>query len=283
METIFRYIDYRQFLRDYYSYKKKESAVFSYRWFAQRAGLSSSGLYQRVTKGVRNLSSKAIEQFIIGLELTDKEAAFFRVLVAFNQAKTAREKQHYYTMMLERADFVKEHQLAVDEYVYLSKWFLPVLRELVTMYRFEGDYAVLATQIEPPITRTEAENGVALLCRLGFIEKQKNGLYEQRDSAIATGESNEEMLQLACRSFNSTMLEHARNSLQTQPVDKRFASGITMGISHEAYDTIIQEFQAFRERVVSIVERDKETEKVCHMSFQLFPVSKTSSNDGEVQ
>ncbi len=281
MEKIFRYIDYRHYLDDYYTFMKESVNFFSYRWFAQKAGISSSGLYQRVTKGERNLSSKTIEQFILGMELSEKEAVYFRTLVAFNQAKSAQEKQHNYTLMLSMADFIQEHQLAVDEYAYLSKWYLPVLREIVTTLKFGNNYSLLAKKVEPKITSREAKQGVELLLRLGFIELQDSGLYTQRDTAIVTGDNNSEMLGLACRSFNSTMMEHAQNSLQTQSVDKRFAAGITMGISESAYDAIIQEYEAFRERVVSLVDRETKTEKVCQMSFQLFPVSKDLHDQGE--
>lgn len=274
MEKIFRYIDYRRYLADYYNHKKECDSYFSYRWFAQKAGISSSGLYQRVVKGERNLSAKTIEQFIKGMELTEKEAIYFRILVAFNQAKTDQEKQHNYALMVSKADFVKEHQLEVDEYAYLSQWYIPALRELVTILPFDEDYSLLAQSLEPPITTGEAKKGVQLLLRLGFITKDKSGLYKQRDSAISTGNNNREMLGLACRSYNSTMLDHAKAALASLEVEKRFATGLTLGITSSSYEAILQEFDAFREKVVSIVERESTSEKVCQMSFQLFPLSK---------
>ncbi len=282
MEKIFRYIDYRRYLDDYYAFMKESVACFSYRWFAQKAGISSSGLYQRVVKGERNLSAKTIEQFILGMDLSEKEAVYFRTLVAFNQAKSAQEKQHNYVLMQSMSDFVQEHQLAVDEYAYLSKWYLPVLREILTTLDFQKDFSVLAKSVEPNITAREAKRGVELLLRLGFVEESVNGLFSQRDTAIATGDNHGEMFGLACRSFNSTMLEHAQNSLLNHSVDKRFAAGITMGISEGAYDVIVQEYEAFRERVVSIVDRESTTDKVCQMSFQLFPVSKDLSKGEEL-
>lgn len=274
MDPIFQYIDYRLFLRDYFAFRKNRDSYFSYRWFAKHAGISSSGLYQRVVKGERNLTVKSCEQFVAGMELGKKESDYFRLLVSFNQAKTAKEKQRHYTLMLSMADFIEEHQLAADEYDYVSHWYYPVLRELVTLVDFGSDFEVLAKSVEPAITVKQARDGVVLLKRLGFIEKDANGLYIQRDTAIASMGEEEKMLSLARRSFHKKMLELARNTLDSKPVSKRFATGITMGISESCYDVIQQEYEAFRERVVRIVERDKEPTKVCQMSFQLFPLSK---------
>ncbi len=277
MNKIFVYLDYRLYLKEYFSSMKKKYTYFSYRWFAQKANVSSTGLYQRVVKGERNLTEKTVEQFIIGLEFDKKEAEYFRLLVGFNQAKTTSEKQRYYVQLLSLSDFVEEHQLALDEYSYLSKWYFPVVRELVTHISTENGYEQLAKTVSPQITSRQAQKAVELLCRMGFIEKSNNGFHSQRDNSISTGNDLEKMRGLACRTFNKEMLDLAKKSLDNHMVSERFAAGTTMGISESSYDRVIEEYEAFRERIVSIVEKDTESNRVCQMSFQLFPLSEKVS------
>jgi uncharacterized protein (TIGR02147 family) len=106
--------------------------------------------------------------------------------------------------------------------------------------------------------------------RLNLVKRQKNGGYKQTNSAITSGG---EMLSLARRSFNSTMLLLARDSNESLPPDARNISGITMGISKACYDVLLAELAAFKERVVSIVNRDEESSRVYQFNFQLFPLS----------
>jgi uncharacterized protein (TIGR02147 family) len=270
MEKIFKYIDYRKFLSDYYSEKKKTTHFFSYRYFSNKANIKSPVFLKQVIEGERNLTLQAIEKFIGALNLNKKEATFFRHLVQFNQSKTAFEKQEHYSVMLSMIDYVNEHRLTADQYVYFEKWHNSAVRELVCLHDFRDNWDLLAKSVRPAITARDAKQSVQLLVRLNLVKRQKNGGYKQTNSAITSGG---EMLSLARRSFNSTMLLLARDSNESLPPDARNISGITMGISKACYDVLLAELAAFKERVVSIVNRDEESSRVYQFNFQLFPLS----------
>ncbi|MBD3319960.1 MAG: TIGR02147 family protein [Chitinivibrionales bacterium] len=89
MESVFEFIDYRQFLNHYYYVKKAETRYFSFRYFANKAGINSSSFLKHVIDGRRNLTPVACVQFCAALGLDGKQATYFRHLVMFNQARTA--------------------------------------------------------------------------------------------------------------------------------------------------------------------------------------------------
>jgi uncharacterized protein (TIGR02147 family) len=279
MEKIFKYIDYRKFLSDYYSEKKKTTHFFSYRYFSNKANIKSPVFLKQVIEGQRNLTLQAIEKFIGALNLNKKEATFFRHLVQFNQSKTAFEKQEHYSVMLSMIDYVNEHRLTADQYVYFEKWHNSAVRELVCLHDFRDNWDLLAKSVRPAITARDAKQSVQLLVRLNLVKRQKNGGYKQTNSAITSGS---EMLSLARRSFNSTMLLLARDSNESLPPDARNISGITMGISKACYDVLLAELAAFKERIVSIVNRDEESSRVYQFNFQLFPLSEDAERIGEM-
>ena len=64
-------------------------------------------------------------------------------------------------------------------------------------------------------------------------------------------------------------------SLDQVPVKERDVSGLTIGISEEAYEKIIKEIAEFRRRVSSIVLEDSGEERVYRLNVQLFPLTKT--------
>jgi uncharacterized protein (TIGR02147 family) len=92
---IFDYEDYRLFLKDFYDYSKKTNKNFSHRYFALKAGYSSSGFLHLIIEGKRNLSRKSVPKFARAIELNIKEQIFFDALVSFNQSKEAESKEFY--------------------------------------------------------------------------------------------------------------------------------------------------------------------------------------------
>ncbi|NLG16655.1 MAG: TIGR02147 family protein [Fibrobacter sp.] len=271
MRSIFEYIDYRKFLSEYYQYKKSTSRAFSYRYFCAKAGLTSPVFLKLVIDGKRNLSRQSIEKFCTAMQLTKKQSAFFRNLVLFDQAKTSAEKQEYYAVLRSMENSVTEKILSMDQYDYFSKWYNAVIRELVVLYDFKQNYSFLARCVYPQITEGEAKEAVELLEKLCLIRKKKNGRgYEHADSAIT---NSGEIGLMAVRQFNRAMIEHSLKAIENIPVDKRHVSGLTIGISPQMYQIVQAEIVAFKDRIVTLINRDEKSSCVYQLNIQLFPVS----------
>lgn len=281
MKEIFKYIDYRKYLADFYQEKKQTTRHFSYRYFALRAEIKSPVFLKQVIDGERNLTREMIDKFIPALNLNKKESIYFKNLVLFNQAKNASEKQESYSIMLSMMNCIPERQLSKNHCDYFNKWYNSVIRELVCLYDFKDDFELIASSLIPRITAIEVKKAVQLLLRLKLIVKQTDGTYRQRDVAII---SNDDMVALARRSFNSEMLLLAQNANQTLPQTERNVSGITMGLSKACYEVLLQEIAAFKERVKTIVYHDEKSERVYQLGIQLFPLSEKlpSSSDQEM-
>lgn len=271
MDNIFKYIDYRQYLADYYEYQKVNTTHFSYRYFSNKAGIKSPNFLKQVIDGDRNLTSSMVEKFISALKLNKKDSVYFRNLVNFNQAKTAAEKQEYYSVILSMSGFVKEHQLTEDQYAYYKNWYNVIVRELVTLADFKNNFSLIGDYIEPKITREEVVESLDLLVRLELLKKQ-NGIYIHTEPALNSGQDLN--LAIARRNFNRKMIQLAAESLNKFDISERYAAGVTMGISKTCYDVILAEFSAFKERVIAIVDKDKDSSRVYQMNLQLYPVTR---------
>ena len=271
MKSIYSYTDYRIFLGEYYEEKKKVTRNFSFRYFSAKAGIKSPVFLKLVIDGKRNLTEMMIRRFITALELSKKQATFFRNLVLFNQAKTAEQKQEHYRICKNMQGLVNEHLLKNDQYDYFNKWYTPVVREIICLYDFQDNFALIGQCIIPPVTPVQVKKAIELLLRLKMISKENDGTYRQTHSAITTGS---EVTALAVRSFNRTMLEKASDALDRFATSQRFITSQTLGVSQTAYDLLVQEIQVFQERVTAIVSQDENSSKVCQLCVQLFPLSK---------
>ncbi len=277
MKSIYSYIDYRQFLSDYYDEKKSTTTFFSHRYFCNKAGISSPNFLKLVIDGKKNLSESSIQKFSKALELGEKEQRFFRNLVLFNQATNANQKQEYYAILLSMMNMVKEQHLSLDQHELYSVWYVSVIRELVTLVNFDDDYSKLATMVSPQISSRDARESVRLLLRLGLIKKESTGKYSHVEKAIR---SDSEMARNAIRSFNRKMAILGSESIERFSPNDRNVTGITVGASKAAYDMIVAEMQACKDRIISIVNRDENSNRVYQVNFQAFPLSIERAGEG---
>jgi uncharacterized protein (TIGR02147 family) len=270
MQRIEFYDDFRKFLKDYYSERKKRFPYFSYRYFCKKAGLTSPSHFLEIIEGRRKLTSKMLDSFIKGMALTDSDARYFTTLVSFNQSKNNIEKQHLLTQVRGLKRKVKQALVSTNLYEFYSKWYNVIIRELACIMDWKDDYELLAKSIVPPIKKSDAKESIEFLISAGFIEKRNDGRYYQREPAITSGS---EVCSLGIRTYNAFMAERAHRAIEEFPPTERDIQTLTIGISKEGYRLIKQEMQDFLSRVVRIVDDDKNVEQVYNVNVHLFPLS----------
>jgi uncharacterized protein (TIGR02147 family) len=270
MQRIEFYDDFKKFLKDYYSERKKRFPYFSYRYFCNKAGLKSPSHFLEIIEGRRKLTSKMLDSFIKGMALTDSDARYFTALVSFNQSKNSIEKQHLLAQLRGLKRKVKQALVSTDHYEYYTKWYNVVIRELACIMDWKDDFELLAKSVVPPVKKNEARESIEFLAHAGFIEKRGDGRYYQKDPAITSGP---EVCSLGIRAYNAFMAGRAQRAIEEFPPTERDIQTLTIGISREGYRLIKQEMQDFMSRVVRIVDEDKTVEQVYNVNVHLFPMS----------
>ncbi|MBN1577682.1 MAG: TIGR02147 family protein [Chitinispirillaceae bacterium] len=278
MERIEFYTDYRKFLKDFYSEQKKHHSFFSYRYFCQKAGITSPALYTEVVSGQRNLTGRTIESFIKGMGLSESDAAYFRTLVHFNQTENEQEKVQALERLRGLRRKVKQDIVPLDLYEYFSTWYYPVIRELACLLDWKGDYRLLARALIPQIKKSEAERAVKFLLEKGFLKIDDKGRCLQTNPALSTGS---EVSSLAIRAFNEIMAKRGVEAIRQFPPSERDIRTVIAGVSAHSYALIKEEIREFISRVVRLVDDDKSSDRVYSLNLQLFPLSQSSEKGVE--
>jgi uncharacterized protein (TIGR02147 family) len=167
MNTIYDYTDYRSYLADIMAERKKANAHFSFRHISQFLGLKSSGFFNLVLHGKRHLSESLSHRVAELFRLSEREREYFLYLVQYNSAKKQMEKKYYFERMVEcRSRHVKKIEPA--QYLLYSKWHYHIIREMLPLMTFKGDFVGLAKKLRPSITTGEArgktENHARPIC-----------------------------------------------------------------------------------------------------------------------
>jgi uncharacterized protein (TIGR02147 family) len=131
MVRILDYMNYREYLRDFFKEKKREVRFYSYRLFSLKAGLKSPNFLKLVIKDERNLSKQSVYKFSKALNLSKMETDYFENLVFFNQSKTPDEKDFFLSRITEYLARYDPRKAGKTGYDGCSLWNKPVIRELI--------------------------------------------------------------------------------------------------------------------------------------------------------
>jgi uncharacterized protein (TIGR02147 family) len=268
---IFEYIDYRKLLKDLYEERKAVNPSFSYRYIAQKAGFASAGFFTNILQGKRNIGADNILKFATVFKLKRHETEYFELLVQFDQAKNHEQKKYYFEKILSS----KRSKIKLTEawqYEFYSQWFYTAVREVIDIYKFDGkDYSELAKKVSPAITLLQAKKAIELLEKLGMIKMGSDGYYKQCDDLITTGYNAPTV---AVTNFLVSTIDLAREAIDRYPRDMRSISTLTFSCSAEGFKSIEERLNTFRREILEIVRDDKNRDRVYHVNFHVFPMSR---------
>jgi uncharacterized protein (TIGR02147 family) len=213
-------------------------------------------------------------QFAEGCELAGAEAEFFCELVDYCQAKSSVERNRSYERLARFRQFRAVRQLDGAQAEYHASWYLPAIRELARRRDFREDPQWIANQLLPRISARDAKRALALLLRLGLLERGDDGALRQATPLVTTGVGP---LGHHIFNYHHGMLERAGVALDTIAHDEREVSCITLCVSHATMLELKQRVRAFRRELLQVAELGNEPERVVQINFQLFPMSVAAS------
>ena len=274
MKDVLEYTSYRQYIADYYADRKAKSA-FTWPEFAQAAGFSSPVYLKYVSEGRFNLSDAAVERVAQAMHLADYEREYFTEMVQFDHAKKDADKKTIFRRMLSIAETHKAKILEGDSFRFFEDWKNPVIRELAPSMPGAKPLA-LAHACRPEITAAEISNTLKFLLKAGLLKKDENGNYVQTEKSVTTGDMD--VTPVAVRGMHRQMGEFALEAIEGVAQDKRHFSGITLGITHDAYEEIVEEIAECRKRIIAIATKNAATDEVYRLNMQFFPMTNKNLN-----
>jgi uncharacterized protein (TIGR02147 family) len=268
--SIYCYLDYRAFLRDWFAAKQAADPRFSKRRFARLAGRSSPGLLTEVMEGKRHLTPPMIEVFARALDLSRAEAEFFEALVQLDQSGSHQARNHAWERISNVPAFQRSRKIDGASFQYLSCWWFPVVRELANRKDFDPDPAWIARHVRPAITESQARKALDTLQALGMLVRDGDRLVPA-DGVVTTAH---EVEGLAVRNYHLAMLERASEAVDRYEPQERHLVAATLSVPVALVPRLKQEINALQERVLAMCDRlEGQAEQVLQLELLLFPLS----------
>lgn len=268
---VLHYSNYRTYLADYYEFKKAESPIFSHRFFAKKAGITSPNYLKLVMDGKRNLTKKSLVKFAAALGLKGARAGFFEDLVFFNQSETLAERNAYYANILRTRAKAGLRRLDEAQFQLFSDWRHIAVRELAAAKGFRPDARWVAKRLGKAVSEKEAEESLKLLASLGLLKRTANG-FMQADVNITT---SDEVRSLLVKNYHHQMIGMADRALDELPAARRDISSITIPIHAKDFAKVKEQIRLMRKELLNLAADPGAGEDVVQVNIQLFPLTET--------
>lgn len=269
--TVFDYSDYKKYLRDFYLYRKNKSSGYSYRKFSIDGGFKSPNILKLVIDKERNIGNNSIPNFIKALGLSGKQADYFATLVRLRNAKSDFLKDDLVKFLKTLLPQTKRKTLDKPGRTYLNHWLYPVIRELACLKDFSLDPHWIHNLLYEDATIDQIRECLHFLIDRGFIKKNANGRYYASDAII---ESTDEIDCLEIRNFHRMILDQAKHSVDSVPLNEREFGAFTISTSRDKIPVLKEKLKNFRHEIYQLLRDDqdkKEMDSVVQVNFQMYP------------
>jgi len=263
---IFRYFDYRLFLKDYFEFLSKKDRKYSMRWIAQKAGLKSPQLLTMILKNERKLSTENAQLIAHALGFSEKEEEYLLILLELESA-SHKEKQ---LEILDRIRFQFQNGLFKDltdtGFEYIRKWFYPAIREMCAIKDLNMNANIIAEAFA--ISGEEAQEALDLLVDRGFLSLEKDQ-YRRAESSIKAADY---VSPLIMAQYHLQMLEQSFKAMQLKR-DIRHFDCLTVALSSKDIEIVRDKIRQFIREIDMIGEQAGKRDDVFQMNIQFFSMT----------
>jgi uncharacterized protein (TIGR02147 family) len=274
---LYEYADYRRYLSDWFEARKAADPDCSHRWFARRLNVTDPSVLHNILSHRRRLTNDRIDAFAKALELAGDDAAYFRALVEFGQAKNADTRNKAFGVLAELRSRHLPPEVDPARFSFLHSWVVPAIRELARLPHFREDAAWIATQLDPPVTAVEAARALALVERLGFLRREEGKLVAA-DPMLRTTETVATLASYPyhrdAHTLGARALQRVHDSGQRATSETGFV-GCTLSVPNSRLPELRAQLYEMASKLAHLTENwADEADRVVQVSINLFPVTR---------
>lgn len=265
-----RYDCYRRYLGDWFQAQKVLQPRFSHRLFAARAGFSSSAFLPLILQKKRNLTDRHLDGFIRALNLSPRDAAIFRALVAKGNARDEATRR-VAEDALRAARQAGVRRIVADESQFYESWQHVAVHQALDCLEVGDDLAPLRAFLSPTPSLAELRRSLELLRRLALVRRDERGIWRTTDANLLGGAR---IGPWVLREFQAQMFELGRTAHERFPSGRRIERTETLAVGHVAAERIRDRVGRCLDEIVEIAVSDPgPPDTLLQVNAQLFPLS----------
>lgn len=268
---VFAFLSVQELLKAIYDKLKDALPRYSYRTFSRDLGFGETNYMHLICTQKRQLSPRSANQVVHHLGLHAERRQWFLSLVNHTGARRLEQRTAGIKKAFEIRQKTLENEFSRDEMEFFSKWYHPIVRELVGKQKFSSDPRWIANHLKPRISIEQAKQSLELLLRLGYIEQTNSG--QDLKLSHARIRVPEGATHLAIHNYHREMLELSARSLSETAPESRDVSALSVGLNSNQIAEVKQMLRDVRKKIIELSEQTSQKSEIYQLNMQLFPVT----------
>ena len=273
--SVFAYLDYRRFLRDWMEWKREISPSYTFGVFAQQAKLSRAVL-PNVIDGRREPSEATLDGFARAMRLDEDELSFLSTLVALKRASSLDENADLLRKLFNHPRYAGGQVVDTRHLEAMSSWVRMALVELARLPGVVLEPSWLAARLRPEVPEEEIAKALEVLQAEGLVPGPDG--QGQGPHRLFTPPDFDN---ISAHRLHQSALDAAKDALQQVPWDERTFGMICSSVPRAAVPDVLAEVQAFVERIRELCDGyGDESDSVMQLNVQAWLLA-TPEDEGE--
>jgi uncharacterized protein (TIGR02147 family) len=266
-----QFLDYKDFLKALYDFRKRTSAHYSYVKFSEELGLGAGNVAWLIINNQRQLTRNSSQKIMDALQLKGVEKQYFQTMILYTQAKDSKSiDQHLQKMVSLKSRCV---ETASDEMVlrFYSQWHHATVFEMVGLDNFVSDPKWIRAKLNFVLSEKEVLDSLQMLEDLKLIVYDETR--RRHVKIVADFETKSEVLGLGVIQYHKTMIELGKLSIEQLSAEERDIGAVTVAVSPEGIERIKAEVQAFRRYLMLIASQYAHPSEIMQINIQAFSLT----------
>lgn len=269
--SIYQYMDYRQYLKDFIAHKRRTSASFSLEQLGRKTGCLTKSHLSLIVSGKRALTTTRASALGRALGISERELAYYHKLIQFNQAKDDFEKETFLKEMMSHLGRSLQANISMKAYKILENWHCIAIRELARLPNFDSNPHAIAQKLKGLLTPHEAKKALKTLLEVGMLRLDHSGKLEATNDSLRT---TDEVNSIAIRRYHQSCLALGSKIIETEPIESREFGSVTALVKNEDIPQIKELIKTLRENILALSSAEPtETTNVTQVNIQMFQLS----------
>ena len=256
--------NYRQALKHELERRIQCNPLYSLRAFAKDLGLMPGHL-SMILREERGLGEKRAKEVAKKLGLTSNEQNHFCLMVTTQDGRSKKSR----IMAKDELEDLKHsnhlfNPLGEDVFSLVSNWYDLAILELIKLPCFKNNLNWMSKKLG--LSKLQVENGLERLLKANLIQKKG----EQFALTHQNNTSTQDVPSKTIRNYHQQSLDKAKLALETQSIQERDFSSLTMAFDPTQMDQIKDEIKRFRRRIDRLTQTCNNLSQIYQFNLQFF-------------
>ncbi len=278
--NVMSFISYREYLNQIYLQMKSRQRSYSHKKLSDDLGLGSNNSSWVIITGRKKLGPQSRQKIIEALGLKSIERQYFETLVEYNNCRKGKNKDELLDKLINLRDRSLDDPELKRNLKYFSRWYHPVIREMVGLKYFKNDAQWICQNLNDRVLPNEAEETLRLLLDLGLIKHNKMTKSYQTSGENIT--PDDQVDDLAMLRYHQEILSLTSNLLAQLDEEEFDINALTIRLSEKQFSRAEKILYDAFYKIFRMEEEDPtDSEKRLYQAnFQLLPLTKKMGRMG---